>query len=141
MIPILIDILLGYFGITSLTIFSFLFIKKDYLDIIILGLIMDLYYPKYYCLYLIISFLIIIQVNKIIGKNIFLNIVMLYLITNIYYLITIPKFNKLIFLYSILPCIFYILHHIMKYEKNKQNINSCNNNTIYFNRFKSKQKI
>ena len=32
MIPILIDILLGYFGITSLTIFSFLFIKKDYLD-------------------------------------------------------------------------------------------------------------
>ena len=56
MIAIIIDIILRYFGINSLIVFSYLVIKKNNcLDLIIIGLIMDLLYEKYYVLYLIFS--------------------------------------------------------------------------------------
>ena len=143
MIGIFLDILLGYFGINSLIGFSYLFIyKKNYLDIIIIGLIMDLFYVKYYCTYLIIWYFIIKLIYKYVKKNIFTDLLILYFVVLIYYLITINIMNyKIIVLYSFIPCIFYLLVHIIKYEKDKQNISSNNNYTRYSYRYKNKSQV
>ena len=143
MIAIIIDIILRYFGINSLIVFSYLVIKKNNcLDLILIGLIMDLLYEKYYVLYLIICLYIIKFIYKYFEYNIIINLIYLYIITFLYYIISIDYYNyKLIILYSFLPCIFYILFHIFKYENNKQNINRCNNYIMYFNRTKKKSKF
>lgn len=143
MIGIIIDIILRYFGINSLVSFGYLFIKKNnYLDLILIGLIMDLFYEKYYVFYLIICLFIIKFIYKYFKSNLIINLIFLYLITFLYYIISSICYNyKLIILYSFLPCIFYFLFHIFKYENNKQNINCCNNYIMCFNRTKKKSKF
>ena len=108
MIAIIIDIILRYFGINSLIVFSYLFVKKNNcLDLILIGLIMDLLYEKYYVLYLIICLYIIKFIYKYFEYNIIINLIYLYIITFLYYIISINYYNyKLIILYSFLPCIF-----------------------------------
>lgn len=143
MIGIIIDIILGYFGINSLVVFSYLFIKKNnYCDLILIGLIMDLFYVKYYVLYLVICLFIIKFIYKYFKSNLVFDMIFLYFITFLYYIISIDCYNyKLIILYSFLPCIFYFLFHILKYENNKQNINCCNSYIMYSNWIKKKSKF
>lgn len=136
----ILDFIFNYFGISSLIIFSYIFIfNKSILNIIIIGLVMDLFYFNYFLIYLLISYIIIKKINKYLKNNIFIDIIFLYIMTLIYYLITVKIYDfKLIFLYSFLPCIFYIVFHIIKYEIDKQNINRYNINPMYINRTKKK---
>lgn len=139
----ILDFLFNYYGISSYIIFSYMFIfNKSYINILIIGFIMDLFYYKYYVIYLLIWYFIIKIIYKYIKKNIVFDIILLYLITFIYYLITVSNYEfKLIFIYSFFPCIFYLIYHIIKYEMDKQNISSCINNIMHLNRVKKKQKI
>ena len=94
---------------------------------------------KYFVIYLSLCYLIVKLIYKYIKSNIILDLIFLYFITLFYYLITVKiRAFKLIFLYSLLPCIFYFVYHIMKYEMDKQNINSSNYYIGRFNRFKKK---
>lgn len=139
----ILDFLFNYYGISSYIIFSYMFIfNKSYINILIIGIIMDLFYYKYYVIYLLIWYFIIKIIYKYIKKNMVFDIILLYLITFIYYLISVNNYEfKLIFIYSFLPCIFYLVYHIIKYEMDKQNISSCINNIMHLNRVKKKQKI
>lgn len=134
------DIILSYFGINTLIAFNYFFLfRNNLLNIIILGLFMDLFYIKYYCFYLVGWYLITNLIYKFFKKNIFLNLFILYFMVFIYYLITVSSFDyKRIFLFSFIPCIFYLLINIIKYEKNKQNINSSNNYSCYSYKYKNK---
>ena len=139
----IIDLILNYLGITTLIAFSYIFIfDKSYQNILIISSIMDLFYYNYFIIYLTICYIIIKIIYKYIKQNTITNIIILYFITIIYYLLTIKIYNiKLIIIYSTLPCIFYLLINIIKYEKTKQNINCCNHNIIYLNRYKKKQNL
>lgn len=136
----ILDLILNYFGISSFIMLSYIFIfNKSYLNIIIIALIMDLFYFKYFVIYLSLCYLIVKLIYKYIKSNIILDLIFLYFITLLYYLITVKiRVFKLIFLYSLLPCIFYFVYHIMKYEMDKQNINCSNYYIGRFNRFKKK---
>ena len=136
----ILDLILNYFGISSFIMLSYIFIfNKSYLNIIIIALIMDLFYFKYFVIYLSLCYLIVKLIYKYIKSNIILDLIFLYFITLLYYLITVKiRIFKLIFLYSLLPCIFYFVYHIMKYEMDKQNINCSNYYIGRFNRFKKK---
>lgn len=136
----ILDLILNYFGISSFIMLSYIFIfNKSYLNIMIIALIMDLFYFKYFVIYLSLCYLIVKLIYKYIKSNIILDLIFLYFITLFYYLITVKiRVFKLIFLYSLLPCIFYFICHIMKYEMDKQNINSSNYYIGRFNRFKKK---
>lgn len=138
MIGIILDSILGYYGISSLISFSYLLIYKNLKNIVILGLIMNLLYINYYTIYLIIFYFIINYIYKFINKNIIIDLLLLYLIVLLYYIIT-CKLNKYIYIYSIIPCIFYLSYHIIKYVK--KIFSYYNNNIMYFNRSKNKSKI
>ena len=97
----ILDLILNYFGISSFIMLSYIFIfNKSYLNIMIIALIMDLFYFKYFVIYLSLCYLIVKLIYKYIKSNIILDLIFLYFITLFYYLITVKiRAFKLIFLY------------------------------------------
>jgi len=152
MIALTLDILLSYYGINSLFIFSYLFIiKKDYyFYIFIIGSLMELLYSNHYLIFMLVSSIIIKNIFKIINENIHYKVILLYVVTLFYNTILMIETNKYNYNYAILmstlPCIFYITYlfikkktrHKLKYENNKQIINSSYIYPMYTYRVKKK---
>lgn len=138
-LAIILDIIFSYYGINSLFVFSSVFIlKKEYFfKIFIIGIALELFYiNNYYFTYLLICSVIIKNIYKIITQKNSYDLVLLYIITFFYnFLLMLGSNNynyKNALLISLLPCLFYIfykyikkfLKHKLKYENNKQIINS-----------------
>lgn len=117
----IIDFLLGYLGISSLIAFSYIFIfDNSYYNVLIISSLMDLFYFNYFIVYLSICYFIIKFIYRFIKKSFLINLFFLYIITFVYYLISIKIFElRIVFMYSFLPCIFYFVFNIIKYEMDK----------------------
>lgn len=135
----IIDFLFGYLGISSLIAFSYIFIfDNSYYNVLIISSLMDLFYFNYFIVYLSICYFIVKFIYRFIKKGILINLVSLYFITFVYYLISIRVFELRVVFYSFLPCIFYLIFNIIKYEMDKQNFNCYNYNFMCFNWYKKK---
>jgi len=153
LLALLLDTIFSYYGINSLFIFSSLvIIKKDYyFNIFLIGVTLELLYINdYYLVFILISSFFIKGIFKIINENYYYKVILLYILTFIYNFLLMFKTNNYNYKYalitSFLPCTFYIIYlyinkrfkHKLKYENNKQIINSSYIYPMRTYRFKEK---